>query len=129
SEVEELTVLKDNNLLSIKQSPEFAKNKSPLTPTNRICTSLIQRSRLSFILQYALTYVKERKGLQKHVMRYPQIFATKAIENKLNEGVKKPLAVGYRNAIVAALKLINVYRQSDGFRIIALSPYYLHVGQ
>ena len=39
----ETQVLKDNNLLSIKQSPEFAKNKSPDTPTNRICTSLFQR--------------------------------------------------------------------------------------
>ncbi|HIE65925.1 MAG TPA: type I restriction endonuclease subunit R [Nitrospiria bacterium] len=75
----ETTVLRDNNLLSIKQSPEFAKNKSPDTPTNRICTSLFQRERLSFVLEFALAYVKERTGLQKHIMRYPQMFATKAI--------------------------------------------------
>mgnify|MGYP001159591844 FL=1 len=108
SEADELTVLKDNNLLSIKQSPEFAKNKSPLTPTNRICTSLLQRSRLSFVLQYALAYVKERKGLQKHVMRYPQIFATKAIENKLNEGVKKGIIWHTQGSGKTALTYYNV---------------------
>ena len=85
SDADETAVLKDNNLLSIKQSPEFAKNKSPETPTNRICTSLLQPERLAFVLEYALAYVKERKGLQKHVMRYPQMFATKAIEAKLEE--------------------------------------------
>ena len=33
-------VLKDNNLNVIKHSPEFISNKSPDTPTNRLCTSL-----------------------------------------------------------------------------------------
>jgi type I restriction enzyme R subunit len=82
-------ILKDNNLVSIKNSQEFLTNKEPSTPTNRICTSLFQPQRLSFMLQYAIAYVKSEKGLEKHVMRYPQIFATKAIERKLNEGVKK----------------------------------------
>jgi len=73
-------VLRDNNLNVIKHSPEFVSNKSPDTPTNRICTSLFSRDRLSFLLQYALVYVNEADGLHKHVMRYPQLFATKAIE-------------------------------------------------
>ena len=34
-------------------------------------------------------YVKDKNGLQKHIMRYPQLFATKAIEKKLEEGIKK----------------------------------------
>ncbi len=54
SEKDELTVLKDNNLISIKNSPEFEKNKNPNTPTNRICTSLLCRERLAFILEFAL---------------------------------------------------------------------------
>ena len=41
SENDELSVLRDNNLISIKNSPEFEKNKEPDTPTNRICTSLL----------------------------------------------------------------------------------------
>jgi type I restriction enzyme R subunit len=76
-------VLRDNNLNVIKHSPEFLTNKSPDTPTNRICTSLFSRDRLAFLLRFALAYVNESDGLHKHVMRYPQLFATKAIEKKL----------------------------------------------
>ena len=82
-------VLRDNNLNVIKHSPEFLTNKAPDTPTNRICTSLFCRDRLSFLLRFALVYVNESDGLHKHVMRYPQLFATKAIEKKLDAGVKK----------------------------------------
>ena len=82
-EDKESTILRDNNLLGIKNSPEFILNKDPKNPTNRICTSLLQRERLSFMLQYGIAYVKEKSGLQKHIMRYPQLFATKAIEEKL----------------------------------------------
>ncbi|MFN2355234.1 MAG: type I restriction endonuclease subunit R [Desulfopila sp.] len=82
-------ILKDNNLSVIKHSPEFVSNKSPDTPTNRICTSLLSRERLAFLLQYAFVYVNEADGLHKHVMRYPQLFATKAIERKLDAGVRK----------------------------------------
>jgi hypothetical protein len=64
-------VLRDNNLNVIKHSPEFLSNKSPDTPTNRLCTSLFSRERLSFLLRFALAYVNESDGLQKHVMRYP----------------------------------------------------------
>jgi type I restriction enzyme R subunit len=81
-------VLRDNNLNVIKHSPEFISNKSPNTPTNRLCTSLFSRERLSFLLQYSLAYVNEVDGQQKHVMRYPQLFATKAIERKLDAGVR-----------------------------------------
>ena len=82
-------VLRDNNLNVIKHSPEFISNKAPDTPTNRICTSLFSRDRLAFLLRFSLVYVNETDGLQKHVMRYPQLFATKAIERKLDAGVRK----------------------------------------
>lgn len=112
----ETTVLKDNNLLSIKQSPEFAKNKSPDTPTNRICTSLFQRERLAFVLEFALAYVKERTGLQKHIMRYPQMFATKAIEKKLEEGVKKGIIWHTQGSGKTALAYYNVKYLANYFQ-------------
>jgi len=83
NETIENEVLKDNNLNIIKHSPEFLTNKSPDTPTNRLCTSLFSQQRIAFLLQYAIAYVNEEEGLQKHIMRYPQIFATKAIAQKL----------------------------------------------
>lgn len=116
ADADETAVLQDNNLVSIQHSPEFAKNKAPDTPTNRICTSLLQRDRLSFVLEYALVYVKERTGLQKHVMRYPQMFATKAIETKLEEGVKKGIIWHTQGSGKTALTYYNVKYLSDYFQ-------------
>lgn len=115
-EATETQVLKDNNLLSIKQSPEFIKNKSPDTPTNRICTSLFQSERLAFVLEFALTYVKESTGMEKHVMRYPQMFATKAIERSLEAGVKKGIIWHTQGSGKTALAYYNVNYLADYFQ-------------
>lgn len=87
----ELEILKDNNLLSIKDSPEFQVNKKPDTPTNKICSSLLSKERLFFLLKYGFAYVQNDKNYEKHILRYPQLFAVKAIEKafeaKINKGV------------------------------------------
>lgn len=82
-------ILADTNLGTIKHSPEFATNKHPNTPTNRILTSLFSRQRLAFILRFGLAYVKTEKGPGKHIMRYPQMFAAKAVEAKIEAGTRK----------------------------------------
>lgn len=112
----ESTILRDNNLLGIKNSPEFILNKDPKNPTNRICTSLLQRERLSFILQYGIAYVKEKSGLQKHIMRYPQLFATKAIEDKLNQSVKKGIIWHTQGSGKTALTFYNVKHLTDYYQ-------------
>lgn len=104
----ENTVLKDNNLEVIKNNQEFIDNKAPDRPTNRICTSLLSKERLKFILQYALVYVQEKDGLQKHIMRYPQMFATKAIEQKLDKGIKKGIVWHTQGSGKTALTYYNV---------------------
>ena len=109
-------VLKDNNLISIKNSNEFTSNKNPNTPTNAIATSLFQKERLKFMLQYALAYVEEEKGLEKHVMRYPQIFATKAIENKLENGLKKGIIWHTQGSGKTALTFFNVKHLTDYYQ-------------
>ena len=108
-DADETSVLKDNNLLTIKNSPEFTNNKNPESPTNRISTSLFQRERLSFILKFSIAYVKKHEGLEKHIMRYPQIFATKAIEQKLEEGVKKGIIWHTQGSGKTALAYFNVH--------------------
>lgn len=123
----EMTVLKDNNLVSIKSSPEFITNKNPNSPTHRICTSLFQRDRLSFILQYALVYVKEESGLQKHIMRYPQIFATKAIEAKLEGGVKKGIIWHTQGSGKTALAFYNVRYLTDYFQKKGVIPKFYFI--
>lgn len=119
SEVDDATenyVLEDNNLVGIKNSPEFITNKNQDTPTNRICTSLFQKERLQFMLQYSIAYVKGSKGLQKHIMRYPQLFATKAIEAKLEEGVKKGIIWHTQGSGKTALAYYNVKYLTDYFQ-------------
>ena len=76
-------ILKDNNLQIIKHNPEFLTNKSPETPTNRLSTSLFSKDRLAFILRYAIAYVKERHGYEKHIMRYPPLSKFGSIDKSL----------------------------------------------
>ncbi|MDO8961877.1 MAG: DEAD/DEAH box helicase family protein [Methylophilus sp.] len=116
SEETELIVLKDNNLEVIRNNPEFTTNKEPSRPTNRICTSLFNRERLSFLLQYGIAYVNETNGIEKHVMRYPQLFATKAIEQKLNEGIKKGIIWHTQGSGKTALAFYNVRHLTDYFQ-------------
>lgn len=109
-------VLRDNNLTVIKYSPEFIFNKSPDTPTNRLCTSLFSQDRLSFLLQYSIAYVNEVDGIQKHVMRYPQLFATKAIERKLDAGVRKGIIWHTQGSGKTALAYFNTQFLTDYFQ-------------
>lgn len=120
-------VLRDNNLNVIKHSPEFISNKSPDTPTNRICTSLFCRDRLAFLLQYALAYVNETDGLHKHVMRYPQLFATKAIERKLDAGVRKGIIWHTQGSGKTALAYYNTRFLTDYFQRRGIIPKFYFI--
>jgi type I restriction enzyme R subunit len=123
----ENAILKDTNLVGIKHSAEFITNKNPDTPTNRICTSLFQRERLSFLLQYGLAYVKEKNGLQKHIMRYPQMFATKAIEKKLEEGIKKGIIWHTQGSGKTALAFYSVKYLTDYFQSKGVVPKFYFI--
>lgn len=105
-------ILKDNNVEVIKHSAEFHTNKHYHTPTNRLITSLLSKERLAFILNYTIAYVEEEhdgiKEIQKHIMRYPQMFATKAIEKKLEEGITKGIIWHTQGSGKTALAFYNV---------------------
>ncbi len=120
-------ILKDNNLNVIKHSPEFITNKDPQAPTNRICTSLFSKDRLSFLLQYAFAYVNETDGLQKHVMRYPQIFATKGIEQKLEKDVRKGIVWHTQGSGKTALAYYNVRHLTDYFQNKNIIPKFYFI--
>ena len=90
-------ILKHRNCIPIREDPAYRTNKSPLTPTNRIITSMLSRRRFLFLLRYAFAYVEKMveladgtkvEKLEKHIMRYQQLFATLALRQKLSEGVK-----------------------------------------
>ncbi len=128
SDEDENYILKDNNLVSIKEQPEYITNKNPDNPTNRICTSMLSPERISFFLRYGLVYLKNKKGIQKHVMRYPQFFASKAIvkelEKKISKGVIWHTQGSGKTALVYfSLKYLLNYFQSKKI----ISKYYFIV--
>lgn len=127
SNEDELKVLKDNNLEVIRSNPEFIVNKDPNRSTNRIFTSLLNRDRLAFILRYALAYVSETDGLQKHIMRYPQLFATKAIERKLDAGIKKGFIWHTQGSGKTALAFYNVRFLTDYFQKQQIVPKFYFI--
>ena len=120
-------VLKDNNLSAIKHSPEFLTNKDPNMPTNRLLTSLFCRERLAFLLRYGFAYVKQNNRLEKHILRYPQLFAMKAIEQKLEKDVKKGIIWHTQGSGKTALAFYNVPYLTDVFQRKNIIPKFYFI--
>jgi type I restriction enzyme R subunit len=123
----ETAVLKDNNLAAIKHSDEFLINKDPNTPTNRILTSLFSRDRLAMLLKYGFAYVQTETGLEKHILRYPQLFATKAIESTIDKGVKKGIIWHTQGSGKTALAFYNVHYLTDYFQRKNIVPKFYFI--
>ena len=94
----EKALLEEFNVQVYKSSDEYKKNKRITTPTNKILTSMCEPSRLLYILKYGIAYVHAQKKLddgsvtvelQKHIMRYQQLFASLAVTKTLDNGIKK----------------------------------------
>ncbi|MCP5535102.1 MAG: type I restriction endonuclease subunit R [Akkermansiaceae bacterium] len=127
-EVTENFILKDTNLQSIKDTPEFATNKSPDTPTNRLSTALFSRARLAFLLKFGIAYVHgTHGGYEKHIMRYPQIFATMAIEQALENGTRKGIIWHTQGSGKTALAYYNVHHLTDYFSRKGIIPKFYFI--
>ncbi|CAL2105658.1 type I restriction enzyme, R subunit [Tenacibaculum sp. 190524A02b] len=120
-------LLADTNYHTLRSSPEFEANKNPNSATNRIITSLLSKKRLAFMLRYSLAYVKEASGLQKHIMRYPQIFATKAIEQKLEEGIRKGIIWHTQGSGKTALAYYNTHFLTDYYQKKNIIPKFYFI--
>jgi type I restriction enzyme R subunit len=120
-ELKEAAILTDTNLVSIKHMSEYKTNLSPVSPTNRIITSLFSRDRIMMLLKYAIAYVEKTDDdgittLEKHIMRYPQLFATKAIEQRLNSGIKNGIIWHTQGSGKTALAFFNVRYLKDYYQ-------------
>ena len=81
-------VLKDNHYSPAEaDTPEFYTNLDMNTPCNRFITSLFAKERITYLLRYGITYVNG-KVPEKHIMRYPQFFASQALMKRLDNGGK-----------------------------------------
>lgn len=82
------SVLKDNHYSpSEADTPEFYTNLDMNTPCNRFVTSMFDKERITYFLRYGITYVNGAVP-EKHIMRYPQFFASKALQKRLDNGGK-----------------------------------------
>lgn len=123
----EARILADNNLIGIGHSPEYATNKSPHSPTHRLLTALFSRDRLAFLLKFAFAYVRTEKGLEKHIMRYPQIFATKAITRSLEAGQRKGIIWHTQGSGKTALAYYNVHHLTAWFQKKGVIPKFYFI--
>jgi len=126
-------IIKDNNCPTIKHSPEFLSNKDIDSPTNRILSSLFSRNRLKELLRYGICYVNEvdeetgKVTIQKHIMRYPQFFATKAIKSKLDEKMLRGVIWHTQGSGKTALAFYNVASLKDYFGKKGVVPKFYFV--
>lgn len=125
-------VLEDMKRFALKSQPEFTTNLNPDTPCNAFLSSLYQKERLLFMLRFGLVYVEEESKdgqmqLQKHVMRYPQYFATRAIEETIARGVKKGIIWHTQGSGKTALAFFNIRYLTNYFSKQGIVPQFYFV--
>lgn len=125
-------VLKDANKIVLKNTVEFKDNCSNDTPENRFLTSIYTKKRLEFFLRFGIVYVETttkdgKPGLQKHIIRYPQYFATRKIAEKIAEGVKKGVIWHTQGSGKTALAYFNVRYLRYKFQQSNLIPRFYFV--
>ncbi len=126
-------ILEDNNLEIIKTSLEYTTNKRKDTPTNKIITSILSKPRLKTFLQFGIAYVEyededtHERIISKQIMRYPQFFATKAIEDKLYNGIKRGIIWHTQGSGKTALAYYNVNYLTDYYRKKGIIPKFYFI--
>lgn len=124
---EEEILLRDNNVPQYKNSSEYKTNCLANTPTKRMCDSLFSFNRFHFLLKYGIAYVDYINGLQKHIMRYPQLFATKAIECHLEAGKTKGIIWHTQGSGKTALSFYNVKYLTDYYSSKGIVPQFFFI--
>ena len=118
----EKQILQHRNCVVIKNLPDYNTNKDTNTPTNRILTSMLSKERFLFLLRYGFAYVDRKieledgsktTQLEKHVMRYQQLFASLAIRKKLNNGLKSGIIWHTQGSGKTALAYYSVRSLTD----------------
>ena len=125
--LEEL-MLKDNNVPQYLNFSEYKTNCNfSNTPTKRICNSLFSFERFHFLLKYGIAYADYSFGKQKHIMRYPQLFATKAIERMLDRGEQKGVIWHTQGSGKTALTYYNVRYLTDYYSKQGIIPQFFFI--
>lgn len=114
-------ILKDNRYNpSEADTEEFQTNLAIDTPCNRFVTSFFDIPRMLYFLQYGFCYVDtaDDKGnplTEKHIMRYPQFFASKAILKRIDGGGKSGIIFHTQGSGKTELSAFSVHILQDYF--------------
>lgn len=120
-------ILSDMNKQAFKGASWFANALEASTPTKELAESLFAFNRFFFLLKYGIAYVNEPTGLQKHIMRYPQVFATKAIEKHLSEGKECGVIWHTQGSGKTALAYFNVKHLTDFYSKQGIIPQFFFI--
>lgn len=121
----EKQILSDFNVQVLHHAPEYQTNLKTTTPTNRVLTSMCSPERLLYIIRYGIAYIYEQKEdkdthqlitrEEKHIMRYPQLFASQAITRKISEGIRSGVIWHTQGSGKTALSFYLTYILTDYF--------------
>ena len=120
-------ILSDMNKQVFKGASWFANALEASTPTKELAESLFAFNRFFFLLKYGIAYVNEPTGLQKHIMRYPQVFATKAIEKHLSDGKECGVIWHTQGSGKTALTYFNVKYLTDFYSKQGIIPQFFFI--
>lgn len=124
SQEQEDCILNHRNCIDIKKLAEYHTNKDINTPTNIILTSMLSKERFLYLLKYGIAYVNKTieledgsktTQLEKHIMRYQQLFASLSIRKKLDYGVKSGIIWHTQGSGKTALSYYSVKSLTDYF--------------
>lgn len=73
---------------STYDTDEFTSNNKLDSPCNKFITSVYDKERFLYLLKYGILYLKGTVP-EKHIMRYPQFFATRALTKRLDNDQKR----------------------------------------
>ena len=113
------SVLKDNHYNpSVADTVEFQTNLDIHTPCNRFVTSMFEKERLLYFIHYGMMFVNSSVP-QKHIMRYPQFFAARALTKRLDNGGKSGIiwhtqGSGKTNLAALCTRIIRDYYAQKG---------------
>ena len=89
NESELFRILRSTNMLGLEKDISFQTNLSDTTPTNSLLSSIFSKKRFLFLLRFGFAYLEREGKLEKHIMRYPQFFASMQVLSHLATGGKK----------------------------------------
>ena len=107
-------------------TPEFQENVRNDTPCNSFITSFFDKERIIYMLKFGIAYVDD-KVPQKHVMRYPQFFATRKIIERIDKGGHSGIIWHTQGSGKTALAAFATHVLNDYFAKKNINPRFFFV--